>query len=50
MDTAPIVAGSGDANPRQSVAPRREVTGEVVRRPLRRPHGGQQSRSPGISC
>ena len=33
VDTAPIVAG-GDANPRQSVAPRREVTGQVVRRPV----------------
>ena len=41
MNTAPIVAG-GDANPRQSVAPRREVTGQVVRRPT-----SQAARRPG---
>ena len=44
MNTAPIVAG-GDANPRQSVAPRREVTGQVVRRPyVAGLHGRQPSR------
>ena len=37
MNTGPIVAGAGDANARQNVAPRREVTGQVVRRPVSQP-------------
>ena len=45
MDTAPIVAGAGDANPGRRA--RTEVTGQVVRRPASQPARRPGAQIPG---